>query len=205
MRSFSERVHAECMRFAGYPRETDHAAIAPLTSTTVRRMRDSVKFGILILAYIAVGWWAFSRAPGVLGRDAGGLMFSKRATVRIPEAAYTATVDVARTAAERTQGLSGRDLLPDDGGMLLIFDILDQHRIWMKDMRFSIDLIWIASGVVVDTHERLTVPAPDTPLHLLPFFNPRPQALLVVEVPAGTVTRYGIVPGHRVEVTFDGG
>ena len=125
------------------------------------------------------------------------------ATVTIPRAGYTAHVEVARTPEDRARGLSGRDDLAPDAGLLILFDMLDQHHIWMRDMRFSIDLIWIAGGVVVDTHERLPVPPPGRDPASLPYFNPRPQALSVLEVPAGTVAAHGIIHGDRIRIDFD--
>ncbi|MDO8425309.1 MAG: DUF192 domain-containing protein [bacterium] len=168
---------------------------------TIRGMRKAVNLaalvGIAILGAVAyVGWSATT-----LGASASASF----ATVRIPEREYTARVDVARTREERIRGLSGREELLAGTGMLFLFGMLDQHHIWMRDMRFSIDIIWIAGGVVVDTHERLPVPAPGTPLEQLPYFNPRPQALLAIEVPAGTVQQYGIAPGQRVDIVFDEG
>jgi uncharacterized protein len=129
------------------------------------------------------------------------MAISHGAVFRIPEVDYVASVEVARTPLERQQGLSGRPSLDRDSGMLILFDFLDQHRIWMKEMRFSIDLIWIAGGVVIDTHKDLPVPTPG--VTMLPTFNPRPQALMVLEVPAGIVDEFGIIPGNRVEITFD--
>lgn len=132
-----------------------------------------------------------------------GMQFHERATVGIHRVGYEARVEVARIPLERIQGLSGRADLAPGTGMVFVFDMLDQHRIWMKDMQFSIDVIWIAGGVVVDTHERLPVPPPGTDPATLPHFNPRPQALFAVEVPAGTIAQYGIIHGDQIRITFD--
>ncbi|MBI4434169.1 DUF192 domain-containing protein [Candidatus Uhrbacteria bacterium] len=126
------------------------------------------------------------------------------ATVRIPGSAYDAHVEVARTPGERLRGLSGRPRLGDRQGMLFVFDGPDRHGIWMRDMRFSIDLIWVSGGVVVDTTERLPVPHRWS-RRALPVFRPSVPALLVLEVPAGTVDRYRLNVGERVEVLFDEG
>lgn len=128
---------------------------------------------------------------------------SPHAIVTIPDAGYTVRAEVARTPEERVRGLSGRDAIAPGTGMLFVFDMLDQHRMWMRGMRFSIDIVWIAGGVVVDTHENLPVPPPDADPATLPYFNPRPQALFALEVPAGDVVAHHIVPGQRVEVRFD--
>lgn len=41
------------------------------------------------------------------------------------------------------RGLSGREKLPENSGMLFVFDKPDYHSFWMKDMKFAIDIIWI--------------------------------------------------------------
>ncbi|MDO8462700.1 MAG: DUF192 domain-containing protein [bacterium] len=158
------------------------------------------QWGITVFTVLMLGMFgerAWNSVHDLVRMDAGG------ATITISRAAYEARAEVARTPAARRQGLSGRDALAADAGLLIVFDMLDQHRIWMKDMRFSIDLIWIAGGVVVDTHEQLPVPSPGRDPASLPYFNPRPQALFVLEVPAGTVAKYGIIHGDQVRIDFD--
>jgi uncharacterized membrane protein (UPF0127 family) len=53
------------------------------------------------------------------------------------------SVDRADTAAERKKGLSERSGLSSDQFMLFTFDQSMTHCMWMKDMHFSIDIIWL--------------------------------------------------------------
>ena len=55
----------------------------------------------------------------------------------------TLHVEIADTAKKRTQGLSDREPLATDQGMLFIFLNDGRYSIWMKDMKFSLDIIWI--------------------------------------------------------------
>ncbi len=55
-------------------------------------------------------------------------------------------VDLALTNIARERGLSGREKLDDEEGMLFIFDRSDNYRFWMKDMNFPIDIVWLASS-----------------------------------------------------------
>lgn len=50
---------------------------------------------------------------------------------------------VADTPQKRQQGLSGREKLLPNTGMFFKFDTLEQQGIWMKDMNFSIDILWL--------------------------------------------------------------
>ena len=63
--------------------------------------------------------------------------------VVIGDASYT--VDLAVTPEERQQGLSGREHMAGNEGMLFVFDEERQLSFWMKEMRFPLDIIWIDS------------------------------------------------------------
>jgi len=52
-------------------------------------------------------------------------------------------IEIADTPEEHMQGLSGRKSLPENTGMLFIFDEPSRPGFWMKDMHFPIDIIWI--------------------------------------------------------------
>lgn len=51
-------------------------------------------------------------------------------------------VYVVDTPGTRAQGLSGREGLAKDEGMLFIFENPGVYAFWMKDMNFPIDIIW---------------------------------------------------------------
>lgn len=56
------------------------------------------------------------------------------------------TIERADTSATRERGLSGRESLAADQGLLFVFDQDGGHGIWMKDMRFAIDVLWLDAG-----------------------------------------------------------
>lgn len=65
--------------------------------------------------------------------------------------------EVADTDTTRQQGLSGRDSLQDKEAMLFVFEKADKRCFWMKDMKFSIDIVWLdASKKVVGIKENAT-------------------------------------------------
>ena len=55
----------------------------------------------------------------------------------------TLQVDLALTDEEKARGLSGRESLDEDEGMLFVFDVPGNYGFWMKDMNFAIDIIWL--------------------------------------------------------------
>ncbi len=109
----------------------------------------------------------------------------------------TVSVEVADTEAKRELGLSYRDSLLPGNGMLFVFDLPDKYGFWMKDMSFSIDMIFIdQSGRVV------TIAAdakPESYLQNPPeVFYPTAPIKYVLEVPAGFAQQYGIAVGSKV-------
>ena len=63
-------------------------------------------------------------------------------------------VEIADTQQARERGLSGRPELGEGKGLFLIFDEPGIYRIWMKDMLFPLDIIWInADGQIISMKE----------------------------------------------------
>lgn len=122
-----------------------------------------------------------------------GSIYERSLTVHI--GTVPVRVEIADTPALRMRGLSGRDSLDAAGGMLFIFDESDYHRVWMRDMRFSIDVIWIGENLqVVDITRRLT---PDTYPRQ---FEPSTPARFALEVNAQFAESFGISVGDAVEL-----
>ncbi len=59
-------------------------------------------------------------------------------------------IEIAKTEAERTQGLSDRDNMCSDCGLLFVFDKTGDYGIWMRRMHFDIDILWLADKKIVD-------------------------------------------------------
>ena len=105
----------------------------------------------------------------------------------------TIRVSVADTETAREQGLSGRSGLAADEGMLFVFSEDGKYAFWMKDMLFSIDILWLSGdGAVVYMAENVS---PDTyPQN----FQPLVSARYVLELPAGYAKEYNVVVGDLV-------
>ncbi len=104
------------------------------------------------------------------------------------------TVEVVDTPELRTQGLSGRKGLKTSG-MLFVFDTSDYHGIWMKDMLFPIDIIWIDESLhVIGIEENVR---PDTYPRT---FRPPVPARYAIETVENYVDTFGIGVGDSVRL-----
>lgn len=113
--------------------------------------------------------------------------------VRIGDSVVLA--DVADSDVEHARGLSGRQSLESDHGMLFTFFQADEYAFWMKDMLFPIDIIWIGTDNRV-----VGVEAELSPETFPQTFQPSTPVRLVLEVPAGWARVHGVVAGSPVEV-----
>lgn len=105
----------------------------------------------------------------------------------------TVFVTVAQTQEERQRGLSGRPGLAADEGMLFVFPKDGVYSFWMKDMLFSIDIIWISGDSSVVHIEKDVSPAsyPRT-------YSSEGPARFVLELPAGFTDAHNVRIGAPV-------
>ena len=109
-------------------------------------------------------------------------------------AAVALSVELARTARERARGLMFRRSLPADRGMLFVFEEEGDWPFYMKNTYIPLDLIYIDSdGRVVGCLEDLR-PFDETARSVAA------PARYVLEVNAGSVRRWGLRPGDRVDL-----
>lgn len=114
-----------------------------------------------------------------------------KAILRAGDASYTLTI--ASTPALREQGLSGRKTMAADRGMLFVFAKPQRVCMWMKDMQFPIDMIWLDEDKkVLYVRERVS---PDT--YPESFCSDEP-AKYVIELKAGEAARRHITPGQEL-------
>lgn len=99
----------------------------------------------------------------------------------------------------RKLGLSGRNSMSPQGGMLFLFPNPGRHAFWMKDMRFAIDIIWLRGDKIVFIQKNAVPPAAGTAGNI-PRYIPSEEADKVVEVPAGAAKRLGLEYGQRVKI-----
>lgn len=102
------------------------------------------------------------------------------------------TIERAISEAERIKGLSGRESMPPNHGLLFVFPNAGYHGMYMKDMRFALDIVWLDQYDEVIYIERNVTPDtfPET-------FQPNKPATSVIEFNAGFVRKNNIKIGDR--------
>jgi uncharacterized membrane protein (UPF0127 family) len=107
----------------------------------------------------------------------------------------TVTVELARTPQEKGRGLSNRSGLAEGNGMAFVYEVPQSIGIWMKDMRFPLDILWARDGRIVKIERGAPPLRPGDAERVYTAIGD-----LVLEVPAGFVDRAGIRLGDSVKL-----
>ena len=111
-------------------------------------------------------------------------------------------VDLALTPVEQEQGLSGRQSLAENEGMLFVFESPGKYQFWMKDMNFPIDMIWLAPSGDGDREAQVVYIKKNADPKLYPeIYGPGSndgEAKYVLEVVSGFSEKNNLKIGDKV-------
>ncbi len=140
------------------------------------RWAKAVAIVLVVIVGATILWWQMSYDESSLRLDG-----------------HRYHVSIMRTDAELQKGLSGTSSLPEGNAMLFAFPYSNRWSIWMKDMKYPIDIIWLNAQKQVIYTVRDAQPSsyPNT-------FKPDQLARYVIEFPSGTIERTGIKNGDPV-------
>lgn len=124
------------------------------------------------------------------------LSFRKRNLLKIGPA--TLKIEIADTEAKRAQGLSDRESLCADCGLLFTFGQPEIYPFWMRRMYFDIDMLWIRNWEVVDITYGAKVPPKEELESPKTFYQSKVPVDRVLEVNAGWVKEKGIKLGEKI-------
>jgi uncharacterized membrane protein (UPF0127 family) len=158
-----------------------------MPNKNIAKIALALKYGKLILIFIffilvvvAVLFFCIKDQTEYQNVDIGGQNFR---------------LEVADTDELRTKGLSGRASIANNEGMLFDFGQTGNYGIWMKDMNFNIDVIWLdQNGQIVDILKNLS---PDT--YPQSFYADQTNRY-VIELPVGTIDRLSIGQGSTIKL-----
>lgn len=118
------------------------------------------------------------------------------ANIQVGEAVYE--VEIRDDPEERRQGLSGKEFLAENEGMLFIFPSPEPLSFWMKEMQFPLDFVWINDGVIIGLDK--DIPHPDAnDGEIARILSPEP-ADMVLEINAGQIELQGLKIGDKVNL-----
>lgn len=105
-------------------------------------------------------------------------------------------IEIADDAAERSKGLSDRESLEENHGMLFLFGLPSARNFWMKNMNFPLDIIWINGDKIVGFAENVPPNNSQTPA----IYSSLEAVDKVLEINAGLVQKLGIKIGDKIEL-----
>ena len=106
-------------------------------------------------------------------------------------------MEVVDTSEERRIGLMNRESLPQQAGMLFIFEEERVLSFWMKNTLIPLDMIFISKDLEIVSIQKNAQPCESDPCKLYGSVFP---AKYVVEVNAGFSDRNGIKEGNKIEI-----
>ena len=116
-------------------------------------------------------------------------------TIAFPSGAKL-DAEVADTPEKLLFGLAFREYLPPKEGMVYIFNESAPHRLWTKEFKIPVDIIWVDEGKTVVYVVQGAEPCFHSPC---PWYGPPPEdARYVIETNAGFVKSQGVAPGSKL-------
>ena len=96
------------------------------------------------------------------------------------------------------KGLSGRQPLQAGTGMLFIFESLAKQSMWMPDMRFALDIVWLDETLSVSHITYGATPCPTR--KECPSYSSIYSAKYAIEMREGDAKAYGFTEGMPLKV-----
>ena len=108
----------------------------------------------------------------------------------------TLEVEIADTVEKRRIGLSNRDNLDPNTGMLFIYTLNQSPQFWTKDMRFAIDILFLDENMQVTKIYENALPCQSNPC---PIFPGPQNTKYVLELNAYQARELGLKIGTQIE------
>jgi uncharacterized protein len=108
-------------------------------------------------------------------------------------------IEIASTPQERSRGLMFRENLPENEGMLFVFEKEGDYSFWMKNVLIPLDIIWInKDGEIVYIAENLQ-PGTDIEYGTI---KPNQKAKYVLEINGGLAAQIGLTIRDLIEIRY---
>ncbi|MBI4036876.1 DUF192 domain-containing protein [Candidatus Daviesbacteria bacterium] len=151
---------------------------------------------LTILLTVSIGALYLGLHSQILGPLFPGVITPTTQQIKINDTLIK--VEVADTPAKRSKGLSGRESLATDSGMLFVYPQAQKYQFWMKGMKFALDMIFIKDGKVIDEIVDVPAPASGVPDTALPIYQPMTPIDMILEVNSGFAKNHNIKIGDQI-------
>ena len=111
----------------------------------------------------------------------------------------TIIADLVKTEEDRMRGLMFRKTINEDQGMLFVFESEGLYSFWMKDMNFSIDILWLDGQKRIIHLEHDVPPCKKEPC---PSYGPTLPSKYVLELKAGSIKKRNLKLYDRIDFIF---
>jgi uncharacterized membrane protein (UPF0127 family) len=102
------------------------------------------------------------------------------------------TAEVAHTESTRSMGLMHRRMLPENRGMLFVFERSERHAMWMMNTHLPLSVAFLdAQGVIINIADMVP--------HTTNAHGAAQPAKYALEMNQGWFRKRGIGPGARLE------
>jgi len=117
------------------------------------------------------------------------------------ENTHSFTVEIARDYEDKAQGLMGREALPDNTGMLFIYDTPIQPNFWMKNMLIPIDILFLNEKGIINFIEKEAPPCNEE--NTCKHYTPTYKSKYVLEITSGITDELNIQIGDKLILSED--
>lgn len=107
-------------------------------------------------------------------------------------------LEVARTPEQQAQGLMYRPALPDDRGMLFLFNSPRPVRFWMENTPEPLDMVFLLNGEV----KAIAANVPPCTTRPCPTYGAGTSVNQVIELRSGRAAELGLKTGDQITVRF---
>lgn len=158
-------------------------------------------FGIIFIFFLISLFFIFGYCQyGSFDGDRGEVV------IQTPVTEFLISVEVADSSEKRAKGLMYRENLPDESGMLFVFEEAGIRNFWMKNTLIPLDMIFLSSDKKIVGISNNVQPCADNFFETLvqpcPHISSESPAQYVLEVRGGFVEENDIEVGDALKFTY---
>ena len=146
--------------------------------------------GLILISIVIFSYFSFKKQPETIYQQSDRIE-SEEKIIKFGE--KNLTVEIADTPHKQSLGLSNREFLDKNRGMLFVFRQPLIPAFWMKDMKFQLDIIWVdENSTITEITKNIS---PDT---FPETFTSSSPIKYVLEVSAGWSDKNKIKVGDKM-------